>query len=879
MVNNLLFFIFFSFYFILFFFFLGTKPLPFGSGSFYSLYIQKGPEKPPRPVRRDEDVPVFTEDDYQRLRSKFERDSPGPKPDKRPPWPKYTFRVSKPFYEKRSHGLWRLGEMAFVQYMALEHMPNATHLGSSLHCGPGQRSWGGFSSDVIDFSGLTGGKLHFVNFHEAGVHYQGHCRVKWGSRDPCQREGAELTWESSTERKDMRRLMYTEFMNEAVKELGRGTEYEYSVVTECQLLHSYSPDPNDTWMKYTAVPSQFHAYMRERYDSDYLWTAPPVLTWDQMLGVMLSSHVDELSQGDRIFPEKPWSSPGPSFERISGFAVFNGGFEERHDRVSNLMGFCFQKTYPDPEELGPVALAQAGCSMEELKARCRATPQTAPRLDYDPRELEIQATTLLGWQCHARRLRGFKVRHALLYPTRTYVAPFLIKLLQMRWLIKRGDQAGLAEMLDRTSDGEELDGALLSLSLKLIINSFYGYSALRTDRFPQTKVVTDTQLCQQNNYKRALQRDGTQPVPPEDAYYFTSTGIGHCPKCDSTHSYLSGGTGDWEDKAVPAPVLEQLDQEGCPVCQEKPDRVCGVTLGKTPQKQLSPPLALTLLGHRMVRGGSKRMAHIRGTYLLTQSKAKPSLRNVAAVASMILGHSKVGYFDKLLALLEGMSASKMEAKYLDTDSVYMEMVHANFLDNCTDQERRRRLEERLPKILADPESNLSQHGKFGLESTHQCGHFRGVKVKFLYNLDGDDRSRLVTLKGIPRPIHSKVTRDHFLHVDELARWESCEDLCSAVWTCREDADAVETVLEASEAEAKEALAGVAPPRFTAQYVRIRGRKSLEVCLATDKRTIGSGINLKRRMTVSFFRIKNEIQVGDVSVVCCCHFRIPFTRCQ
>ena len=94
-------------------------------------------------------------------------------------YPKFTFRTLTPKHEHKSHALDRLGELAFVQWAVLEAFPEANKIGSCLHAGPGQRVWGGFSGDRIDFSGHIAheNRMLFYNYHEAGIHYDGHCQT------------------------------------------------------------------------------------------------------------------------------------------------------------------------------------------------------------------------------------------------------------------------------------------------------------------------------------------------------------------------------------------------------------------------------------------------------------------------------------------------------------------------------------------------------------------------------------------------------------------------------------------------------------------------------------------------------------------------------
>ena len=197
--------------------------------------------------------------------------------------------------------------------------------------------------------------------------------------------------------------------------------------------------------------------------------------------------------------------------------------------------------------------------------------------------------------------------------------------------------------------------------------------------------------------------------------------------------------------------------------------------------------------------------------------------------------------------------------------MYFALAKRTLEENCENGRRRKLLLEWQNKIFADPNSTASQHGKFGLESQHRTGLFRGVKFKYLTNLclgeDHDvntavgDADRIVTLKGVPRNMHALMTPKYFVRYDHFSSWPFCVEVHRQIWSARKCTKSTRRILGKCSEESPQvfdALMSLAPPEFTTQYIAMRGRTSLAVDLTTEKRAIGSGVNLKRRMIVIDF---------------------------
>ena len=857
-----------------FFNLIGVETLPYGPGSFYTLFVKRSSKEPAEPVQQ---IPPHTPELHREIETFFNKQiypkEPSSELSPRPPdqFPRYFFRALKPAHERRGHALQRVGEFGFVQFAALKAFPKGKRFGSCLHAGPGQRVWGGFSGDRIDFSAHLPprdgkrNRLVFVNYHEKNIHYTNHLRTGRRARlgqaflkdclrpDTCQDRDRVFTWEPKTERRDARRREYTEIMNEALRCGGYEdlVHFEYLVVTECQLFHD-TPSLNNRFHQFpTSVPDKFHLDMRADHGEGYLWTTPPELSYAEMINVLCDdSHQRMRTQ---IFPIDG-ATPATGY-KVGGFVGMEGGEETETDRVSNIFGYCFQKGSPEPDELGPMSLAQSGYSLKTLTNRCASTTQTSSRLSYDHGELEIQGTQLFRWQMMVRKLRNFSLRHVLLYPVRRYLEPFLSFLLQLRWFIKKGDVAGIRSHLGLDENTGTAEGLMqFNHCAKLLINAFYGYAAIRTDRFPVSRVLRGCALERNELFEDFLCYENSQPIPPREAFYFSRNGLYHCPACG--FASRAEHFDKWDQDAVCAhqSSISALERSGCNFCKTPAQSICAVIAGENAEKLLTNPLSITTLGHTLSKKGPNKLPRIEPYYLYTRRDPNPTLSNVAAVASTILSTSKVIFFDKLHALLHCMSSSRAGLLYTDTDSVYFSTVSPELEENCLDPDRRSLLKRLLSKIMASDSSGLSQHGKFGLEIVRSRGLFRGVKCKYLTDsTEPDDPARVVTLKGIPRSIHDKITQEHFLETELFARWPECSDLHLALWQCRECPEAQKTILQDASDEQKEIIDGICPPSYAAQYIRLRGRKSLDIGLSTERRTIGSGINLKRRMIVSFCR--------------------------
>ena len=189
------------------------------------------------------------------------------------------------------------------------------------------------------------------------------------------------------------------------------------------------------------------------------------------------------------------------------------------------------------------------------------------------------------------------------------------------------------------------------------------------------------------------------PVPPKMSIYFTVDGKYHCPKCD--RRYDSPHLELWKDGDIVAhpETINEVRNNGCQSCGFKTDKICALLIGKDVEKTLDNPLSLTMLGHVLKK--TKRKTSFEPYFLYTRQAGGRTLKNVASVASTILGNSKVIFFDKIHALLTCLSSAKAGLTYTDTDSIYFSVAHKDIWKNCGGLSRKNKMTEWSYKIFAD----------------------------------------------------------------------------------------------------------------------------------------------------------------------------------
>ena len=205
--------------------------------------------------------------------------------------------------------------------------------------------------------------------------------------------------------------------------------------------------------------------------------------------------------------------PPPSW---GGFVVVHRGTETRRDGLARL-GCCVQRRPVQVSELGPYTRFQAAratsndpvATQRLLHARC-AQPQTLSCLGFHA-EGEVLADRYFAFLYRQRRLRGFVISHAILYRAKTWLNPYMDHLLQRRHEAKRSGQKRFA------------------LMLKLICNAFFGFSSLRSERYPMSFLVRESSLRARKRRLRLLNPSTLQDVQimgvinDELLYLFTHT--------------------------------------------------------------------------------------------------------------------------------------------------------------------------------------------------------------------------------------------------------------------------------------------------------------------------------------------------------------------
>jgi len=352
-------------------------------------------------------------------------------------------------------------EIVFVQSLALECYPDAKSICTDLHAGPGQLVLGDYRGDKIDATVLVeDGDVRFFNFHERGVHYEGHLdyyrreaeeedAIPPGVSDTCRSTVEERNKKKTpfhvfeeTRRKDAIKLAYCESVNQTVaRAFGYDFRFTYGATFECQVFCSGSPESR----------------LRRSFPKRYLRAFPKRISYESAL--------DELLNG----------------KTMGGFVVIKGGMDGKDtgSPTDNLFGYCVTKAMPRAEEIGPYSSAQIRKYGQDPAEYCRRSVITTPRLNFLPDNLEVVSVQYLRWLVEKRALKDFTVVHVAAYNELPALRPFLEALLQKRWELKK------------RGGGTELE----SLTAKQFVNSFYGYASIFGPRFPVTRIKTESNIC------------------------------------------------------------------------------------------------------------------------------------------------------------------------------------------------------------------------------------------------------------------------------------------------------------------------------------------------------------------------------------------------
>lgn len=171
---------------------------------------------------------------------------------------------------------------------------------------------------------------------------------------------------------------------------------------------------------------------------------------------------------------------------LSGLVTLSGGVQgERRSTSSRLMAFLPQRFKPEPEELGEGALrlsraaaASTGETPEQYLRRFCDERSELTLCAYSFRKPTTMSLELLRYLVRYKGLKNFKIVHAALYACKPYCGEDLVK-----------------DLLEARHRAKAAGNDLLSAVIKLLNNSLYGYSMVKSYDFTKVDVVGEKQLA------------------------------------------------------------------------------------------------------------------------------------------------------------------------------------------------------------------------------------------------------------------------------------------------------------------------------------------------------------------------------------------------
>jgi hypothetical protein len=353
-------------------------------------------------------------------------------------------------------------EIIFVQYLALKCFPDAEFICSDLHAGPGQLVLGDYRGDFIDATVLRKpGDLLFLNFHEHGTHYRGHLKKErgaFGCSPPellktfaCDKPASSFHVYADTLNKDAIKREYCNSLNAHAAKFSYDLRFSYHGVFECELFHSSSVSPD--------------SLLRGEFGKNYIGAFANEIKYDDMVDKILNT------------------------KEVDGFVTLEGGAMDGVDTGcpnDNAFGFCITKHFPDSREIGAYSRGQIQKYGYDVEAYCQRSALTVPRLNFPKDGHEVLSIQYLRWLVEVRKLKDFRIHHVAAYTELPNLRGFLNGLLQRRWDLKKSGRGGDLE----------------SLTCKLMVNSFYGYSSLFLPKYPKTRMQSETRIM-----RKGLSRD------------------------------------------------------------------------------------------------------------------------------------------------------------------------------------------------------------------------------------------------------------------------------------------------------------------------------------------------------------------------------------
>jgi len=398
--------------------------------------------------------------------------------------------------EKRARNFTETSESLVVQYLATwghlrwtsSQMDFTSRcctfpdvIASAIHSSPGQQVFGHTKQQRADLM-LQFSKSHsssefakslilFHNYHGGYFHYEGHtptCCRKAPNNDKPFNVKKDTYWN------DLFRRDYAEKMSSVFP---FNFKIVYSISYECDYFHGsvdhfYFPTASTTATSFTSCKFEgsMHTAINEieqkaaNIECSRHFKQPPFFNpWK-----FKRSYKNQQELLDDIMTRK-----------VDGFVTISGGSETpSNNKAINNFGFCVQKFAPRLDQLSALTRAQA--AMFNVSRPTATASRTMSSGAFHGDHDETLSTSYFRWLIEKRGLKDFKITHFIRYAFSDNVTkPLLLQILQRRHECKQAGKKIEAECL------------------KLIANGSYGYSALESTNYSNTKILTNKAFAYQ----------------------------------------------------------------------------------------------------------------------------------------------------------------------------------------------------------------------------------------------------------------------------------------------------------------------------------------------------------------------------------------------
>ena len=528
-------------------------------------------------------------------------------------------------------------------------------------------------------------------------------------------------------------------------------------------------------------------------------------------------HDDVHCGGDASLPQ--WISPFSNTmtvqqllddiraDKVNAFLTLQGGRDgadpnDPMDPASQL-GFLIQADEPDPLELGSHTKESIRRRGKSASKFCSGKKLTSSRYDFTKNAVTISSHY---WKMldKERGLTGYRITHAVVYKPSMVYAEVIDPMLQRRHDLKKQPNLKPSDML-------------LSLTLKLFGNSFFGMSLIRMNRFSKCRVVTLSWLMRHRDFKikRSMngwtERHGIK-VQYSMPYHETLKPLALIPigtykkKGRKTCNFekASGGVSfrDIDNEALRNLLYESRHNkdaffdDSAESCSSSTAEDSSSSVEEEEEEEEEGPVtgADFILDQAQVQGGNssdeeeenneperrkKRTYYEHGDtakrlermpfqmlFLMPHKSNSSPISKSIQIGCSILGASKKCFLSRCNTILSLCCPTKVNLCYTDTDSALISHKGDSLFECLRDP----RDAPKLHAIMDEPGSQKHGGGKFHNDGVFKFGYFPGIKFYLLSNQAHDDPSAqvcnipevLFRVKGIPLKAQRELPLSAFI---------------------------------------------------------------------------------------------------------------------